>query len=115
MKFYTYSQNNSGGIFQYDDEAGIGEYVVIEAVNPDAASAKAQDIGIYFDGVREGIDCGCCGDRWHEPCGDPDDVPSLYGKPITNEKCGNRWRKEGPSVFVHYADGTVKAYPEPQS
>lgn len=112
MKFYTYSQNNSGGNFHYDDKAGIGEYVIVEAENPDAASAKAQDIGIYFGGVSDGRDCGCCGDRWSDYLDDGDDVPSLYGKPVSNDEVGNRWRDSGPSVFVHYADGTVKSYPE---
>ena len=112
MKFYTYSQNNSGGSFHYDNAAGIGEYVIIEAVSADAASTKAQDIGIYFDGVSDGRDCGCCGDRWSDYSPDAEDVPSIYGTPVTNEDTGRRWREDGPSVFVHYADGTIKAYPE---
>ena len=30
------------------------------------ANTKACDIGIYFDGVANGADCECCGDRWRE-------------------------------------------------
>ena len=25
----------------------------------------AEDIGLYFDGVEQGMDCSCCGDRWY--------------------------------------------------
>lgn len=80
-KWFCYRQNNSGGSFCHDPEAGVGIVVFIEANNADQASARAQDIGIYFDGVREGRDCECCGDRWNEPWHDDgDDVPMLYGE-----------------------------------
>lgn len=59
-KFYHFSQNNSGGSFDFDENSGITHHVVIEANSADHASARAQDIGIYFDGVRDGVDCGCC-------------------------------------------------------
>lgn len=66
MKFYRFRQNNSGGSFDIDDESGIGPVVWIEADNFKHANARAINLGIYFDGVKQGRDCDCCGDRWHE-------------------------------------------------
>src|SRR5690606_15528868 len=76
FKWWEFSQNNSGGSFDHDPEQGIGYRVLIEARNADEASARAQDIGIYFDGCRDGIDCCCCGDRWSEPWGEGDMEPT---------------------------------------
>ncbi|MFE4367966.1 MULTISPECIES: DUF7296 family protein [unclassified Streptomyces] len=60
MPFYEFHQNNSGGGFDYDEDNGISVYVIIEAGSADVANARAEKIGLYFDG--EG-DCPCCGDR----------------------------------------------------
>lgn len=64
--FYKFRQNNSDGIFDVDDESGIGPMVWIEATDPVCAVSAALGLGIYFDGVAKGRDCGCCGDRWHK-------------------------------------------------
>ena len=57
--FYTFKQNNSGGTF-------IGpQYVIIEADDASEANLIAYDHGIYFNGVQNGQDCNCCGDRWY--------------------------------------------------
>ena len=32
---------------------------------PPDANDIAQGNGIYFNGVADGIDCDCCGDRWY--------------------------------------------------
>ena len=76
--FYTYSQNNSGGSFDIDAENGLAHYVIIEADSMEEANEKATSIGIYFDGVEDGMDCECCGDRWSS---DPDEykTPMIYG------------------------------------
>lgn len=63
-QFYEFSQNNSGGGFDVDKK--VCNKVFIEAESADEANAIAQELGIYFDGVEKGIDCGCCGDRWYE-------------------------------------------------
>lgn len=62
--FYHFSQNNSGGSFDFDKNDGITHHVVIEAVSAESANKKLQDIGGYFDGCDTGRDCSCCGDRW---------------------------------------------------
>lgn len=65
MYFYIYAQNNAGGNFITDCERGISQAIFIEESTPEKANKKAMSIGLYFDGVENGIDCGCCGDRWY--------------------------------------------------
>lgn len=62
--FYSYRQNNSGGFFITDENAGLGPRVLIEASSAHEANDRAKTIGIYFDGCDSGEDCECCGDRW---------------------------------------------------
>ena len=76
--FYHYSQNNSGGSFDFDKEKGITHHVVIEAESASLADRRAESIGLYFDG--EG-DCPCCGNRWSEAY-EGTDVPSVYDLPL---------------------------------
>lgn len=103
MPFFQYRQNNSGGGFDEDKEAGIGYAVIIEAANAEQANSKAESIGLYFNGCAEGMDCDCCGDRWYEAWSDEGDPePRLYNGPV---KGG--W---GLSSFVHYADGRIEEY-----
>lgn len=76
--FYHFRQNNSGGYF--DD---MPAHVFIEAENAEQANEDAIKLGIYFDGVRKGRDCECCGDRWYrtfERIGM--ETPMLFGEPI---------------------------------
>lgn len=104
-KFFTYNQNNSGGQFLISESEGIAEYVIIEATDADHANARAESIGIYFDGCETGSDCPCCGDRWY-PVDDSDgtDVPTIYGEPV--ETVTKDWFQK--HVYIHYIDGTVK-------
>lgn len=97
--FYTYDQNNSGGGFSHNRERGIGYCVSIEADNRTEATNKARDIGIYFDGCYEGIDCSCCGDRWYDSPEEADE-PLMYGRPV---KGG--W---GVPSYIHYKDGRIE-------
>lgn len=116
-KFWTFSQNNSGGSFDYQPNDGITHFVIIEATDETHAMARALDIGLYFNGCESGMDCSCCGDRWSEPYSDGDDSPSIYGEPAETyeEKYGfglYRCFKKG-QVCVHYLDGTKKWYAKP--
>ena len=79
MKFYTFSQNNSGGFF-----TGPAEYVIIEAQDAQDANRRAEEAGLYFNGCESGSDCPCCGDRWSEQWSDDygDAEPMIYGKPV---------------------------------
>lgn len=75
--FFTYRQNNSGGRF-------IGEInIIIEADSAKEADEIAQENGVYFDGVDEGHDCECCGDRWSRAWeSDGTENPEIYGEAV---------------------------------
>ncbi|ANT41068.1 hypothetical protein BI024_gp64 [Streptomyces phage Nanodon] len=109
MAFFEYNQNNSGGSFDRDHSAGISHYVIIEADSAIEANAKAEVIGLYFDG--EG-DCSCCGDRWYEAWSDDkgEAVPSVYGTPVSDYDFTGGWITDGPECYVHFADGRVQGY-----
>jgi hypothetical protein len=110
--FYTIDQNNSGGRFAIDYEAGITCYVIVEADNAIEANERAEQIGIYFEGVEDGYDCECCGDRWytaHED--DAKETPTVYGEPPEKyvDKPCSRW--DNHPVCVHYKDGRKEWFP----
>ena len=100
-KFFTFSQNNSGGSFDHNSDAGIGYIVCVEAADADHANSRAKSIGLYFDGCADGIDCPCCGDRWYPAWGGGDPVPMKYGEPLKGE-----W---GIPAYIHYLDGRIEA------
>jgi hypothetical protein len=105
MPFYTFNQNNSGGSFDHDPNAGIGYCVCVEAANETDANQRAEQIGLYFNGCDSGMDCDCCGDRWYEQWREEgDETPTLYGKPLTGG-----W---GLPSYIHYLDGRVEMVPE---
>ena len=107
MPFYTYNQNNSGGRYQLDEYSGIAEYVIIEANNAKQANAIATSIGIYFNGVEEGNDCSCCGDRWYTAEEyDATEIPSIYSDPVETHK----GMFSSYSSAVHYLNGEIKRY-----
>ena len=60
--FYEFNQNNSGGSFVVNDK--LCHRLFIEADSSNEAIAKAEDLGCYWNGVEDGLDCPCCGDRW---------------------------------------------------
>lgn len=100
-KFFNFSQNNSGGSFHVDDERGIGPELWIEATDYHHANARAEQIGLYWDGVDAGIDCSCCGDRWH-PAWDPyQGLPS----PAPDPEYDFWWHD---TIYVHRLDGSVE-------
>ena len=77
-------QNNSGGRFDVDDE--VSNYVLIQAHNGTEADGIVEDLGIYFNGVEDGMDCDCCGDRWSSCRLDKGtDAPSDYAL-----RCGEK-------------------------
>ena len=107
--FFAFGQNNSGGSFDFDEDAGITHWVVIEAKNADDANNKAQTIGLYFDGCSDGRDCSCCGDR-RCPVDKHDEEPEplIYGEPIPKAMDGGfRWMDPGKEVAIHYSDGRI--------
>ena len=100
MPYYEFRQNNSGGDFEVDDKITI--HVWVEANNADEANAKAEEIGIYFEGVDSEMDCSCCGDRWYRV----DDIDAeLFPRVVSY---GSKWVGDGENhTIIYHADGTV--------
>ena len=111
MPFFTFNQNNSGGGFDVDIDAGISHFVIIEANSIDAANDKAESIGIYFNGVADGRDCACCGDRWSHPWDDATEAPEIYGEHPSEHR--DMFINGEPHTFVHYADGRIESFSNP--
>lgn len=111
--FFHYSQNNSGGSFDFDRERGITHHVVIEANSADDANERAEAIGLYFDGCDAGIDCDCCGDRWYAKWENSAGYaePTVYGQPAFEVEHHTRWMAPNPEVVIHYADGRIEWEP----
>lgn len=83
-KFYEFSQNNTGGSFVTNDK--LCHRIFIEATTESEAVQKAEDLGCYWNGVNDGNDCPCCGDRWYAS---PDEIDL------------SRWQKDGYTVGVY--------------
>lgn len=101
--FYTFNQNNSGG--RLIRNVNLDHYVIIQAANKRTALRIARKIGIYFDGVRKGIDCSCCGDRWSDYVTGTQ-VPTIYGEPVQGWVPLRVPRLN--TIAIHFADGTVQ-------
>ena len=72
MSWYKFSQNNSGGSFITNDK--VCHMLYVEAETFREAVVKAESLGCYWNGVADGIDCPCCGDRWSLWNDDPVDI-----------------------------------------
>ena len=104
--FYMYNQNNSGGNFITDDK--VCRFVIVEAEYADNADIFAEDIGIYFNGCDNDIDCPCCGDRW-SPAWESLDEPKIYS--FNPEDYDDIFAQVGEVYCrVYYKDGSVKEY-----
>ena len=94
--------NNSGGNFIVDND--VDAYVIVHAHNADEANQLAQRIGIYFNGVDDGIDCECCGNRWSSIWADEGtDVPMVYSDLVP-------WSPDAV-MTVEVFGNSVKVYP----
>lgn len=102
-RFWTFTQNNSGGIFDHAPEKGVGYAICVEARSDKEAAARAR---IIIDSYPASYDCPCCGDRWSLYTWDEEgnEEPSLYGEPL---KGG--W---GYPSYVHYLDGHFESRDE---
>jgi hypothetical protein len=102
-KFWTVSQNNSGGIFDHDEAKGIGYALCVEAVDADHARSRMQAI---VDGYPASYDCPCCGDRWSFWLYNDEgtDEPEIYDRPLAGE-----W---GIPAYIHYLDGRIESRPD---
>jgi hypothetical protein len=110
-KFFLFRQNNSGGSFAVNE--AVAHSVIIEAYSVKDANARAEDVGIYFNGCDTGDDCSCCGDRWYEAQDhDGTDTPLIYGEPPETHR--EMFAKEGqPLCYVYRLDGSKTTYRKP--
>lgn len=101
LKWYTMSQNNSGGYFIRNDE--VRDTVIIQATSPEDAQSRADRITCGNDSY-----CECCGERWYTWFSSTDgkEVPSLYGTPI-DELDREAFRYD---AVLYYFDGTKRFY-----
>lgn len=104
MAWFTFNQNNSGGSFDVDEDAGIGQVVFIEANDWRHACDRAESIGIYFNGVEDGLDCECCGDRWYSPQ-ETGDTPKLYGEEFVRGSAHVKHGWFNTHTFAHPLNG----------
>lgn len=95
LSWYAFHQNNSGGRWHRDGRVSVDVY--IQAHSAKEANGIAEDLGIYFDGVKDGYDCDCCGDRWYPVDGDGDEEPLKYGEPVD---------VNSPDVRIHPYDNS---------
>lgn len=102
-KFYTFCQNNSGGKWRTDENEGIGQVVMIEAESADFANLKAQQIGIYFDGVSDGSDCDCCGDRWSRVLESEWDSEKYLDSAVSHFR--DSYYRKNYQVYAHFLNG----------
>lgn len=102
-------QNNSGGSFLQDPRSGV--YVIVEAETLEEANLiAAEKAGVYFNGVTDGIDCECCGDRWDKPyTTEGDETPSIYGESISKHLAKKHsYVDKGTNFVVIYHSNGVK-------
>ena len=104
--FYHVSQNNSGGIFDFDEKVGITHHLIIEGDNAQDANKRLNKI-INHEDYDRSYDCPCCGDRWSDIWSKGDDKPSVYGQPVGlyADTYGFNWMKGKPEICIHYKDG----------
>lgn len=113
LNWYEFTQNNSGGYFDVDDQ--VCHRVYIEAEDIEEACDKAYELGVYFDGVEKGLDCGCCRDRWSSPWGELT-FPEKNYKDNSNlenivdyvQYISNEYSSTYPAARIYYANGEVK-------
>lgn len=106
--FVGFVQNNSGGYFIINEDAGIGHYIIVEGTDIVDIRRRAENIVEDFSEY-----CSCCGKRWDVSLIFHDDLyeyPNVYGKPVkefadeTNSNIKNMY------VFIHYIDGRIERF-----
>ena len=119
MEWYMFDQNNSGGSFIVNDN--VCHRLFIEAESFGDAVEKAEELGCYWDGVAEGRDCPCCGDRWY-PTDDVVDIEAFKTEGYTVSLYDGIWsntKKEWERKYRKYevieepkfeTRGTIRSY-----
>jgi hypothetical protein len=104
MKFYAFTQNNSGGYFINNEEFGIAEFIIIQAESHNVAWEKLKSFEAHVPDLFDY--CSCCGERWSDWLSESDgkSTPEIFGKSVyTLDKDIYRER-----CFVHFHNGTIE-------
>lgn len=111
--FYLVDQSPSGGQYDYFEDIGISEYIVIEADTEDEARAKFFEI-IQYQYTRGYGNCECCGDRWEWYMTDYyvfEDLDQLDKRGVLTSLWCLGEHGVGYLSFVHYKDGRIVGFP----
>jgi hypothetical protein len=101
MRLYRFMQNNSGGKFK---APALTLYV--EAESAVKANREATEHGVYYDGVDNGLDCACCGDRWRKV----DEFDAVAKVDDDHYPIDHRWARENKVGLyaIARADGRLE-------
>lgn len=101
LRWWSVSQNNSGGHFYNDDN--VAEYVLVQAYSTSEAEAKLREL--TEDSSHDW--CECCGERWYISLWDDEgtEEPTIYERPLEEQTSG--WFEA--EARLHYHDGSVEA------
>lgn len=102
-KFYTISQNNSGGYFIKNDY--VDYYVSVQAKSVEEAEKLLEDIVEDYSEY-----CDCCGTRWSTYLSEEGNAPTIYGTPLTELKDRDTFWLEEKVAIIYYADGTKERF-----
>ena len=108
MNIFRFTQNNTGGVFDFTDK--LTHWVYIEADSPQEANSALKNLGGYFDGVSSDRDCSCCGDRWysvddHNKDEYPDKIQLESETQALVDTYGH-WAPKGQAeAYIYYKDG----------
>lgn len=98
LKWFHFSQSNSGGYFIVNEV--VAEAVYIQAESAEQASARAEVIFAPYSEF-----CECCGERWPTTAWEGGfDVPTRYDTPAT-EIVADLFRKQ---ARLHHLDGNIE-------
>ncbi len=110
LYWFHFSQNNSGGSFVVDDK--LASRLFVQEENADRAVSFAENLGVYFDGVNQGRDCPCCGDRWYYP--HIINFPLRYSEMNIFETVeeyaqfmANEYGWTTPDAYIYYKNGQI--------
>lgn len=104
--FHTFVQNFDGRHKIINDDISI--FTVIEGENLEDIINLAQNLGIYFDGVKNFQDCSCCGDRWERPKQEElTNLAEIEGQLLSEfyDPTFDSGYSDKHDIVVHYMDG----------
>ena len=105
-EMYVYWQNNSGGYFREIRKTYKDNMLILPVKREGFSSNGYVSLAVedkeiipkevYFNGVEEGLDCPCCGDRWNR-LGDWNKKEKIYIYESLDE-----FEKSQPKRYSYY-------------